>query len=157
MPGIDEIVRVGHVVSVNENHTVRVKFSDRDGMVSYDLPVLVPSTVDPQDYDLPAEQTPVVCLFLPNGQQQGFVIGAYYSQANPPPVPNRHKHSRTFKDGTFIEYDQGTHTLTVSVAGPVHITATGPVTINGNLAVTGNISAAGSITDAGGNTNHHSH
>lgn len=108
MPGIDEIVRVGKVVSVDEaNHTVRVEFTDRGEMVSYDLPVLVSSTIDPQDYELPAEKTDVVCIFLPNGQQQGFILGAYYTGANPPPVKDRKMYLRKFDDGTEIVIDRG--------------------------------------------------
>ncbi|BBB91061.1 MAG TPA: phage baseplate assembly protein V [Methylomusa anaerophila] len=157
MAGIEEFVRVGEVVSVNDNHTVRVKFADRGEMVSFDLPVLVPSTIDPQDYDLPVETTPVVCIFLPNGQQQGFILGAYYTEINPAPIKNKKKHLRKYTDGTSIEYDMSSHTLTAVVKGPVNITTTEKITINGNLQVNGNINASGSIIDAGGNTNHHGH
>ena len=54
MADLDQLIRIGKITSVDEKkHTARVQFTDRDKMVSWDLPVLVPSTVDPQDYCLP--------------------------------------------------------------------------------------------------------
>lgn len=118
MPPQEELIRIGRITSVDEKkHTARVEFLDRDEMVSWDLPVLVPSTVDPQDYCLPVEGTDVVCVFLPNGQQQGFIIGAFYTDANPPPITDRKKYLRRFKDGTFIEYDKTTGDLITKTKG----------------------------------------
>jgi len=150
MAEMDEIVRVGKVVSIDEKaHTVRVQLPDRGGMVSYDLPVLVSGSADVQDYNLPGEHTDVVCIFLPNGQQQGFILGAYYTEANKPPASNRKKFMKKFSDGTTLEYDRSNKVLTV--------TADGGITINGNITIKGNLTASGSITDSGGNTNNHSH
>lgn len=121
-PGIEEIVRIGTVVSVNEKtHTARVELKDRGGMVSYDLPVLVPSTVDPKDYALPAEKTDVLCIFLPNGQQQGFVIGAFYTEVNPPPIGDRKKWVKEFDDGSKIEYDRAKKAININAAGDVNV------------------------------------
>ena len=117
MPELDQLIRIGRITSVDEKkHTARVQFTDRDEMVSWDLPVLVPSTVDPQDYCLPVENTDVVCVFLPNGQQQGFIIGAFYTDLNPPPITDRKKYLRKFKDGTEIEADKETGNVTVKTA-----------------------------------------
>ena len=117
MADLDQLIRIGKITSVDEKkHTARVQFTDRDKMVSWDLPVLVPSTVDPQDYCLPVENTDVVRVFLPNGQQQGFVIGAFYTDANPPPITDRKKYLRKFKDGTEIEADKETGNVTVKTA-----------------------------------------
>ena len=118
MPDLDQLIRIGKITSVDEKkHTARVQFTDRDEMVSWDLPVLVPSTVDPQDYCLPVENTDVVCVFLPNGQQQGFIIGAFYTDQNPPPIADRNKYLRKFKDGTSIEYDKTTGDLITKTKG----------------------------------------
>ena len=117
MPELDQLIRIGRITSVDEKkHTARVQFTDRDEMVSWDLPVLVPSTVDPQDYGLPVENTDVVCVFLPNGQQQGFIIGAFYTDENPPPITDRKKYLRKFRDGTEIEADKETGNVTVKTA-----------------------------------------
>ncbi|WP_319403141.1 phage baseplate assembly protein V [uncultured Anaeromusa sp.] len=121
-PGIEEIVRIGTVVSVDEaTHRVRVEWNDRGNMVSYDLPVLVPSTCDPQDYALPKEKTDVLCVFLPNGQQQGFVVGSFYTEANPPPIADRKKWLKKFEDGSQIEYDRATKKINIQAAGDVHV------------------------------------
>ena len=122
MADLDQLIRIGKITSVDEKkHTARVQFTDRDEMVSWDLPVLVPSTVDPQDYCLPVENTDVVCVFLPNGQQQGFIIGAFYTDANPPPITDRKKYLRKFKDGTYIQTDKETGDVTIKAARNVQI------------------------------------
>lgn len=122
MPEAEQLIRIGRITSVNEKtHTARVEFMDRAAMVSWDLPVLVPSTVDPQDYCLPVEGTDVVCVFLPNGQQQGFIIGAFYTDANPPPITNRKKYLRKFKDGTELEVDKETHDVKIKAGRNVNI------------------------------------
>ena len=138
------LFRTGIVSSVNEkNGTVRVIFDDKDNMVSDELPMLS------FEYDMPKAKQQVLCLFLPNGIQQGFCLGAFYSQINPPPVQNKNIYRKMFDDGTYIEYNKETKLLTVKAPGNINII--------GNLTVEGNINATGSIMDAGGNSNHHSH
>lgn len=130
MADLNQLIRIGKITSVDEKkHTARVLFTDRDEMVSWDLPVLVPSTVDPQDYCLPVENTDVVCVFLPNGQQQGFIIGAFYTDENPPPITDRKNYLRKFKDGTKIEVDKATRA--------VRIKAEGNVTVEGDVIADG--------------------
>ena len=130
MPELDQLIRIGRITSVDEKkHTARVQFTDRDEMVSWDLPVLVPSTVDPQDYCLPVENTDVVCVFLPNGQQQGFIIGAFYTDQNPPPITDRKKYLRKFKDGTKIEVDKASRAIRIKTEG--NVTVEGDVIADG--------------------------
>lgn len=155
---LKNLVRVGRVSSINPGAgTIRVVFEDRQNMVSYDLPVLVRQSLKNKDYFMPDIGEQVVCLFLPSGNAQGFCLGSFYSDVDRPPVSNPDKRHVTFADGTSVEYDRGTHTLTVNAQGPVNITATVGVTVNSDLRVNGNISATGTIIDSGGNTNHHSH
>lgn len=72
------LIRHGSVSSVNTaDGTARVLFPDRSNLVSNPLNVMKHAwPVNPGDS--------VVCLFLPTGSADGFVLGAYYSKDDPP-------------------------------------------------------------------------
>lgn len=127
------MIRYGKVSSVNAKlHTVRVAFPDKGDLVSHSLPVLVPGSLKNRYYSLPDVGEDVLCLFLPNGAQRGFVLGSFYSVNNPPPVTSQDKRYITFPDGTVVEYDRAAHRLTVDVKGDIRISATGgDVIVNG--------------------------
>ncbi|MGG1599315.1 hypothetical protein [Paenibacillus naphthalenovorans] len=73
------LIRVGRVSSRSlTNGTVQVVFHDRDDMVSKDLPVLEAATI-------PNIGDQVACIFLGNGIEDGFCLGRFYSEENPPP------------------------------------------------------------------------
>lgn len=115
---VTRLVRVGEVVSVDEQRgTVRVEFKDADGVVSYPLPVLSSKTHEDKAIHLPDLGEHVVCIFLPNGQEEGFVLGAFYSTADEVPVASRDKRHIRFKDGSWFEYDRSTHKLSGHVVG----------------------------------------
>jgi len=179
---IQEIVRVGIVTGINpERGTVRVHLVDVDDQVSYELPVIYRKTNYDKEYWMPDIGEHVVCIFSGQGLEQGFVIGAIYSQADSTPVTDKDKFHIKFKDGTEIEYDRAEHKYRVYVEdGEIEIIAKKKVTIKapiirmqgfspsdiafegdfriiGNLYVEGNIHSTGTIVDDGGNTNHHSH
>ncbi|MBD5640941.1 MAG: phage baseplate assembly protein V, partial [Desulfovibrio sp.] len=92
------------------------------------LPVLCPRACEDMQYDLPDIGDQVLCLFLPYGLEQGFVIGAMYGK-KAPPVQSGDKWHRVFKDGTTLEYDRAEHKLTANVQGDVELVATGNVTM----------------------------
>lgn len=106
-------------------------------MVSFDLPVLVRGAMGTKDYWLPDPGEQVVCIFLPIGNAQGFVLGAFYSQKDRPPVAEANKRHIAFPDGTTIEYDRATHTLTINAKGPINIVATGNVIVQGDVIADG--------------------
>ena len=118
-------------------HAVRVAFEDEDGMVSDLLPVLVTGASANKDYALPDVGDRVVCAFLGNGVSAGFCLGAVYSHANRPLQKNGDVRSVTFKDGTVVAYDRGTHTLTIETNGAVNIKAAGNVNVDGDVIAKG--------------------
>lgn len=123
-----QLVRVGKVASVNDAAaTCRVILPDADGMQTYDLLVTQRKTHRDKSYTLPDVGEHVLCLFLPYGTAQGFVLGSLYSLAEMPPVASRNKLHWTMQDGTVIEYDRAAHKLTASVQGSVDVTATGDI------------------------------
>lgn len=80
-----EVVRVGVVSSVDlKKGTARVVFEDRDDAVSPELSVMQRNTMNSKSYWMPDVNEMVVCFFLPNGQETGFISGSYYSDADRP-------------------------------------------------------------------------
>lgn len=153
---IKNLIRVGIVSSVDAAAcTVRVAFSDKENMVSYDLPVLQNNTLNNKSYHLPDAGEQVVCLFLPNGLAQGFVIGSIYSAQDVPPVNSADKWHVKFADGTTIEYDREEHTLAIDAKGPITIKAAGNITVEGDVIADGislKTHVHGGVISGGGNT-----
>ena len=130
---MDQIVRIGRVVSRQpEKMRVRVELPDTvtSPLVTAWLPVLCRRACEDMAYDLPDINDQVLCVFLPIGLEQGFVMGSMFGKQSPP-VTNPDKVHRLFRDGTFLEYDRAEHKLTADVKGDVVITATGNVTVTG--------------------------
>lgn len=150
------MIRYGKVSSVNPRLvSARVAFADKPdsngkGMTSHSLPIIVPGSLKNKYFHTPDVGEDVLCLFLPNGIQRGFVLGSFYNVNNPPPVTSGDKEHVTFSDNTVIEYDRSSHTLTVNVQGTINVTATG-----GDVVVSGislkNHTHSG-VQTGGGNT-----
>jgi phage baseplate assembly protein V len=126
------LIRVGIVSSINpEKCTARVAFGDRSNVVSYELPILVRGSLKNKEYWMPDTDEQVVCIFLPSGNAQGFILGSLYSQKDVPPVVDENKRHISFSDGSTIEYDRSAHALTINAVGSVNIVAAKGVTITG--------------------------
>lgn len=126
------LFRVGVVTEVEDKSRVRVKFEDRDDLPSYSLQVIQMNSKDNKDYWLPDIDEPVLCLFLPIGIEQGFVVGAYYPDTLESPETSKDVRSTTYKDGTVVRYDREAHSMTIDIpeSGNLAITVNGPVTVN---------------------------
>lgn len=134
---IKNLIRVGRVSSVDPaTATARVVF-EAQGLVSYDLPVLQRQTLKNKDYCLPDVGEHVVCIFLPTGNAEGFILGAIYSDEDLPSASSADKRVVEFSDGTTVEYDRATHTLTINAVGPVNIVAAGNVNVTGDVVADG--------------------
>lgn len=80
------LIRIGIVSSINKSKcTARVAFEDQENSISQELPILVRGTINPQDYWIPTPGEQVLCVFLPNGIEHGFVVGSFYSDLDKPP------------------------------------------------------------------------
>ncbi|MFD2089555.1 phage baseplate assembly protein V [Brevibacillus brevis] len=71
-----------------------------------------------KDYWLPDVNEQVWCLFLPTGNADGIILGSTYNQEDLVPIKNKNKRHIRFGDGTFIDYDRETHTLTIDFLHP---------------------------------------
>lgn len=120
---MNKIIRVGNVSSTNPTDmTVRVAFSDEDNLVSDDLKVLNHGSKSSKEYYMPAVNEQVVCIFLPNGRNTGFVIGSFFSQEDNLP-------SEASQDKRILEHNGD---LEIKCSGQVNITgSTGDVIVNG--------------------------
>jgi phage baseplate assembly protein V len=129
--GIEEfarrLFRTGIVESVYpERGLVRVFFEDQgdmehQGMRSWEFQVLQRKTLKDKDYWMPDVGEHVVCLQLPYGSSEGFVVGAFYSDVDVPPVSSQSKRHVSFSDGSWVEYDTETHKMRVQVKGEVFL------------------------------------
>lgn len=112
-----DYIRVGEVSSIDPaKHTARVAFPDDEGAVSYDLPVLCRNSLENSDYAMPDVGEDVLCIFLPGGAEDGFILGSFYAGEVAPPTVLPDQRMVIFKDGTVIRYDRGDpHALDIIV------------------------------------------
>ena len=125
-----DYLRVGKVVAIDEKTArVRCVLEDLDEMVTWWLPVLHHKTQDDKSYWLPDIGEEVLIGFLHHGIEHGFILGSIYNEKDEPPVFDKDKAHIRFKDGSILEYDRRTHTLTLDIKGDITIKAKGNVSI----------------------------
>lgn len=113
---MQSIVRIGIVKSLySETGTVRVLFSDADDTLSDKLLVLFHKTHEDKHYSMPSLEEQVLCVFLPFGLEQGFVVGSMYNADDTVVTASNDKTYIKFKDNTLLEYDRKSHKLTIDV------------------------------------------
>jgi phage baseplate assembly protein V len=107
-------IRAGRVSAYYpETHTARVVFGDKDDMVTYTLPVIVPNTLKNKDEAHLDVGEHVVCLFLGNGLETGFILGSIYDQKNRPPLGDQDVRRTEFEDGTTMFVDRKNHVVEI--------------------------------------------
>ena len=137
-------------VSASKPGFARVRLPDADNMRTMWLPIAYPKTQNDQ-----------VCWTYDNGEQvavlmdgrgeDGVILGAVYSEADPPPTDSSDKFIVKFKDGAVFEYDRATHTATLQGMQNVFIQAGTKVTIDAaDTEVLGNLTVAKVLTANGG-------
>lgn len=96
-------------------YRVRVQFPDRDNVVSWWLPVLVPKIQNDQFFWQPdvGEQ---VCVQMDENDENGCVLGCVPSEADQAPAGmGPDDFYIAFKDGTSIHYNRSTHQLQITL------------------------------------------
>jgi phage baseplate assembly protein V len=139
---IRDMFMSGVVTEVIGNRA-RVLFEDRDNMVSAPLQVIQAFTGDNKSIFMPSVGEKVACLFLPTGQEDGFIIGSIYEDDNQPPAENN---AVLFEDGSRIDFKDGI--LNINMLQAVNIT-TPTMTLNGNQVINGNLSTTGTSKTQG--------
>lgn len=132
-----KIIDVGRVTAIYPKRcTAKVYFDDKN-IVSRELPILTRGAQSVKDYWMPAVGEQVVCAFLQNTSKVGYIIGSFFNAVDLPPVESEKKQHLRFPDGTYIEYDQDTHTLTVDVQGDITIKTAASVHVQGDVIADG--------------------
>lgn len=144
----NRIIMVGEVSAIYpEKARARVIFQDRDNKTSKELPIVYMRAHDIKVYAMPCVGEQVLCTFLGNGLEEGFIVGSYYNDQIEPPRKEAHLKVIEFSTGDYIEYDG--HKKLFTIHGDVHITGTVEIdkntTMHENLRVDRNISAGRDI------------
>lgn len=128
--------KTGEVTTINPaKSTARVKFDDLDGQISDELQIVVRGSFKNKDYWMPKVGEQVYVSFTE--QKKGYILGSVYSEADPPPVTDENKRHVEFEDGTTLEYDTKTHTLSIQNEGPINIKASGNINVTGDVIADG--------------------
>ncbi len=115
---LNDLIKIGEVSSISpDKMTARVVFADDDGLVSYDLPILQRNTYLTKDFNSVNVGEDVVCIFLPSGVEEGFILGSFYAGEIEVPESNENRRTTVYKDGTIVRYDMASHELTVQIEG----------------------------------------
>ena len=125
-------VRFGTVSDYDpQRHMARIRFPDRDGIISGWLPVSVMNSAGNHDESHLDIDSHVMCLMQGNGTESGVVTGSIYDDRNKPPGGDADIRRTEYSDGTTIEYDRKNHSMNINVKGDITIKATGNVKIQG--------------------------
>lgn len=178
---LNGLIKIGEVSSVDyAAGTARVVFDDDDSVVSFDLQVLHRNTIANKDYAMPDVGEDVICLFLPSGTEEGFILGSVYAGEITPPETSGAKRTVEFSDGTRISYDRETSQLDIKIAGTtisankesvkvntsgeVLITGAGSakitsptITLEGNVTINGAVTVTGDVVSGGKSYLGHTH
>jgi phage baseplate assembly protein V len=106
---------------------VRVQFPDEDNLVSDWLPVAVPFALGARAFWLPRVGSQVATLLDEHGED-GVVLGALYSQADPAPAASARQFLVQMEDGTTVCLDPDAKLVTVTTPGSIQAQAGGNIT-----------------------------
>lgn len=112
---IGRIEEQGFTGSVNR---YRVRLAD--GQLSAWLPKLNPFA-DGSVTDKPLAINTQVVVLLARDREEGVILGALNCDAHPDPAGSGTLHRTRYADGTVVEYDMDSHTLTIDCVGDVVI------------------------------------
>jgi phage baseplate assembly protein V len=146
---VQNLIKVGKVSVIDADAcAVRVTFPDRDNVQSAFLKVMVENTLNNKDYWMPEVGEDVLCIFLPNGREAGFVLGGYYVDGVGRPAASADLRVTQFADGGRIEYNRATGAALVKAVSTVVVdapdsTVTGTLTVQGLLTYQDGISGSG--------------
>lgn len=138
MNWIKNLFRNGTVTAIDETgQRVRVTFDDLDDTVSTWLQVAARGAHRDDDYWLPDIDEQVCCLFMPTGNAEGYVLFSVRDEAHAPKAGKTGRRYIRFADGSCVEHDRATSTMTIVCTGPINIIAAGNVNVSGDVIADG--------------------
>lgn len=133
---VSNLILIGQVSSIDpDTGKARVAFDDLDEMTSTWLPVTQQGTAGMQTHSPLTVGEHVLCIFLPSGMENGFIIGGYYTESNRPEYKGAGIYSTSYSDGTVIQYDLNESKLTVTAVGDITINAGGAINISSDTSI----------------------
>ena len=89
---LTDAIRVGKISSIDPaKGTAKVTFTDRDDIVTRELPLLFTKTLKDYYYCMPDIGERVRCFFDPEAPSKGFVLGSFPSDTREPPIKDPDK------------------------------------------------------------------
>jgi phage baseplate assembly protein V len=152
-------LRFGTLVNYSKGR-VRVQLDELNGLETPWIPLLVGNACKDKSGS-PIDFGAQVACIMDDAFEQGVCLGCTYTDVDPCPTESRDKEYHIFSDGTNIEYDRKTHTLTVDTKGKGRVlvnaetatvkakltTVEGDAIITDNLTVQKNINCLGGVND----------
>ncbi|AYV94395.1 Phage-base-V domain-containing protein [Fusobacterium necrophorum subsp. funduliforme] len=133
---------IGIVHSINPtNYTAKVKLLEYQNQITEDLTILSPLTFCNKIAAIPKINTPVLCIFLGDNTDRGYIIGSYFSDKNLS-KSEEDEYKIDFQDSIVTIKEDGNIMLKgnlTKIDSDVEIT--GIVTINGNTSINGSMEA----------------
>jgi len=121
---VKNLIRKGIVSQIDAAAcTVKVTFEEKDGAISPWLHPLSRGSSKNRDYWLPDVGDTVVCLMDPSSKNKndGWILGTAFSDRQPPNATSVDVRRIDFGDGSFIEFNRATGSLTIKCKGKVTI------------------------------------
>lgn len=165
---------VDQVGSGKNRGRVRVRFEDRDDVLSDWLFVATPRARGARFYWMPGRGESVACL-VDEDLAEGIILPHFNAQDAPPDCPEGAL-CLDFEDGTRLQYDVKAHELAASVQGRAKVEASGeirvkapdlvlegrvrvvgPFRVEGDMEVQGKGHVSGDWITDGNNSAHHIH
>lgn len=155
------MIEFGVITEVNyEESTASVTIESLEDYSLEDVPVMQELTGKSKSFVMPEVGTTVVVAFSNDGRP--VIQGCIFSKLNLSPTKTN-KYLKKFSDGTLIEYDFESATLTAEIKGKAIITVDGDteitsenltfkatkITLDGKIEVTGKITAQAEIEATG--------
>lgn len=137
-----DLIRIGTVCAIDETaQAVRVAFDDLDDTVSPLMQVACWGAAQDDNFWLPDIDEQVCCLFMPTGNAEGYVLFSVRDTAHAPQSGKVGRRYIRFADGSSVEHDRETSTMTIVCPGQVNII--GNVNVTGHMTVTGDVNGSG--------------
>lgn len=151
------MIRIGTIAQLDAaNARVKVNVS---GLTTDWLPWIVQRAGATRTWSAPRAGEQVVVLAPYGDTSQGVVLPSIYQDDHPAPAASQDKESTVYPDGSTVEYDSASNTLTVTVSGAGNVVVNcKQATVNADTSVTlntpeanctGNLTVAG-VTTTGG-------
>jgi len=135
------IGRVAEVVPDENGANVRVIFPDRlnhqkQPLITKPIPVLQISAGKKRSFALPRIGQNVLVARRPGANGDYFLLGSFYTTSDKAPVTDPNLDYTEYDDGSIIQFDAGSGTMTWDLKGGISLQCVGDVLVKSNGSLT---------------------